>query len=126
MANSVPIRSAAASALALAALALPGCAARDPHNAVARAEVGAVAGATLGAGLGAAIAINPALGAAIGVGAGALGGAIAGVMMSEPPIVYGPVPPRDTAVAPGFYDTWPPGYSTPPIGSRVPPPPRPG
>jgi hypothetical protein len=110
-----------------AALALPGCRATDPHNVPARAAVGTVVGATLGAGIGAAFAINPGLGAVMGVGIGALSGTIAGAMMSEPRISYGPVPARDIEAVPGFYDTWPPGYASPPIGREAPPPPpRPG
>jgi hypothetical protein len=106
-----------------AAVALAGCVAVDPQDAVRRAAAGTVLGATLGAGAGAAFAINPVIGASFGAAGGAAVGAVAGVITAQPAVEYGPVPPHDTAVAPGFYDTWPPGYTAPPIGVGTPPPP---
>lgn len=96
----------------------------DPYQ---RALAGAAMGSALGTGLGASFAINPAIGAVVGAESGAALGAAAGVITTAPPPVYRPIPPAaDTAFVPGFYDTWPPGYHPPPIGSETPrPPPRP-
>ena len=106
-------------------LSLPGCI--NPDDMVQRAVAGGALGAGLGAGIGATFAINPGLGAGIGAASGAVLGATAGAITTEPAVVYGPIPVRDTAAAPGFYDEWPPGYQMLPLGAAAPPPlPHPG
>jgi len=97
----------------------------DPEEAAERALVGAALGAALGTGLGVSFAINPAIGAVIGVESGAAIGAAIGVMTAQPLPSYAPIAVPKEAVIPGFYDTWPPGYHPPAIGSQTPPP-RPG
>jgi len=95
----------------------------DPEEMAERALIGGVLGAALGTGLGATFAINPGLGAVIGVEAGAAIGAAIGAATTPPLPSYAPVAIPAAAVIPGFYDTWPPGYGTPPAASQVPPPP---
>ncbi len=98
----------------------------DPEDAADRALVGSVLGTALGTGLGAAFAINPGIGAVVGAETGATLGAVAGAMTAQPLPGYAPIAVPTAAVIPGFYDTWPPGFHPPPIGSQTPPPPRPG
>ena len=95
----------------------------DPQEAGERAIIGAALGTALGTGLGASFSINPAIGVVFGSKAGAELGALAGIMTAQPLPDYAPIPVPAAAVIPGFYDTWPPGYHPPPIGSQVPPPP---
>jgi hypothetical protein len=101
----------------------------DPQDAAARAVEGAVLGATLGAAVGSIFSINPGIGATVGTEAGGALGAAVGIATAEPMPSYTPipVPVPVTAVIPSYYDTWPPGYISPPIGTNAPPPPaRPG
>ena len=98
----------------------------DPQDAAGRAVEGAVLGATLGAGVGAAFAINPGLGAIWGTEIGGALGAAVGIATAEPLPIYKPISVPAAAAIPEFYDTWPPGYGTPPTGTRAPPPPRRG
>ena len=93
----------------------------DPEDAADRAVIGAVLGAALGTGLGATVAINPAVGAVIGVEVGAGIGAAIGVLTAQPLPSYGAVVVPEGP--PGYYDTWPPGYTSPPISAGAPPPP---
>ena len=95
----------------------------DPQEAAERAIVGAAAGTALGTGLGASFAINPAIGAVVGAETGAALGAAVGVATTQPLPDYKPIAVPAEAVIPGFYDTWPPGYHSPPVVSRTPPPP---
>jgi hypothetical protein len=97
----------------------------DPQDAAERAIVGGVVGTALGTGLGASVAINPAIGAAIGAEAGAALGAVIGAATAQPLPDYAPIAVPTAAVIPGFYDTWPPGYSQPAVDAQTPPP-RPG
>ena len=101
---------------AVVATGLSGCApyAIDPEQASERALTGAVLGAALGTGIGAITAIDPALGVVIGVKSGAAAGAAIGVMTTPPIPEYQPIPIPASAVIPGFYDDWPPGYYRPP------------
>ncbi len=96
----------------------------DPEQAAERALIGGVVGGMLGAGVGAiAASFNPAFGAAVGAPAGAaIGGAI-GVATTPPLPGYTPIAVPMAPVIPAFYDTWPPGYRSPPAGTQVPPPP---
>ena len=113
------------SAAALMA-AVSACVPSDVQDPYQRAVVGAALGAALGTGVGATFAINPGVGSVVGAETGAALGAVAGAITAEPPPSYGSIPPGDAAFIPGFYDTWPPGYHPPPIGSETPrPPPRP-
>jgi len=95
----------------------------DPQEAAERAVEGAAIGAALGTGLGAAFSINPAIGAVVGVETGAALGAVVGAATTQPLPDYTPIAVPANAVIPGFYDSWSPGYHTPPLGSRTPPPP---
>jgi outer membrane lipoprotein SlyB len=95
----------------------------DQQDAADRAAVGSVVGATLGAGLGAAFALDPGLGATVGVEVGGPVGAIVGAATAQPLPDYQPIPVPTAAVIPDFYDTWPPGYDRPPVGTAAPPPP---
>jgi hypothetical protein len=94
----------------------------DPQDAAGRAVEGAVLGATLGAGLGAVFAINPGLGATLGTEIGGGLGAAVGIATAEPLPSYAPITIPASSLIPGFYDSWPPGYIAPPIGSLAPPP----
>ena len=94
----------------------------DAEDMAERAVVGAALGTALGTGLGAVFAINPAIGAVVGAEAGAALGAAVGVATAQPLPSYAPITLPSAAVIPGFYDTWPPGYRPPPIGSQTPPP----
>ncbi|MBV9862256.1 MAG: hypothetical protein JO267_08925 [Alphaproteobacteria bacterium] len=106
-------------------VSLAGCI--NPDDMAQRAVAGGALGAGLGAGLGATFAINPALGASFGAATGGVLGAAAGAITTEPAVEYGPIPVRDTAARPSFYDEWPPGYQLLPLGAAAPPPlPRPG
>ena len=106
---------------------LSACVPSDVEDPYQRALVGATLGSALGTGLGATFAINPGIGAVAGAESGAALGAAAGLITTQPPPVYRPIPPAaEEAFVPGFYDTWPPGYHPPPVGSETPrPPPRP-
>jgi len=95
----------------------------DPEQAAERTVEGAAIGAALGASLGAIVAINPAAGALIGTEIGAPLGAAVGYATTPPIPDYKPIVVPASAVMPGFYDRWPPGYHAPPLGSGVPPPP---
>ena len=95
----------------------------DPEEAAERAIVGSVLGSALGTGIGAVFAINPAIGAVVGAGSGAAIGAAIGVATAQPLPDYAAIAVPSTAVIPGFYDTWPPGYRPPPVTSQTPPPP---
>jgi uncharacterized membrane protein len=94
----------------------------DPQEAAERAIIGAAAGAALGTGFGAIVSINPGLGAVIGAESGAAVGAAIGIATAQPIPDYTPIALPTVPVIPGFYDTWPPGYHQPPIGSQTPPP----
>jgi len=94
----------------------------DPQEAAERAVEGAAIGAGLGTALGAAFSINPAIGAVVGVETGATLGAVVGAATAQPLPDYTPITIPAKAVIPGFYDTWPPGYHPPPVGSETPPP----
>jgi hypothetical protein len=96
----------------------------DPEQAAERGVIGGLVGGILGAGVGAiAAAGNPAFGAAIGGPAGAVIGGAIGVATTPPLPSYAPIAVPTMPVIPGFYDTWPPGYRSPPLGTQVPPPP---
>jgi len=95
----------------------------DPEDAAERAAAGAVLGAALGTGLGATFAINPGLGSVIGVEAGAGVGAAIGAITAAPTPDYHPVAVPATAVIPGFYDGWAPGYHSLPGNPETQPPP---
>ena len=105
---------------------LSACVPSDVQDRYQRAVVGAALGTALGTGLGATFAINPGIGAVVGAEAGAALGAAAGVLTAEPVPTYEPIPVPAAAI-PGFYDTWPPGYEGPALGTEAPrPPPRAG
>ena len=74
------------------------------------------------AGLGAIFAINPGLGATLGTEIGGGLGAAVGIATAEPLPSYAPITIPASSLIPGFYDSWPPGYIAPPIGSLAPPP----
>ncbi|MGE3783027.1 MAG: hypothetical protein AB7H71_09825 [Alphaproteobacteria bacterium] len=96
----------------------------DPEQAAERALVGGVVGGLLGAGVGAAAAsFNPPFGAWVGGAAGVALGTAIGVATTPPLPDYTPVAVPASPEIPRFYDTWPPGYRSPPAGTRVPPPP---
>jgi hypothetical protein len=95
----------------------------DPQEAAERAVAGAAAGALIGAGLGATVAIDAGLGSVIGAEVGAPLGAAIGIATTTPLPDYKPIPVPVSAVIPGYYDRWPPGYHAPPLGSWTPPPP---
>jgi hypothetical protein len=96
----------------------------DPEEAAERALVGGVVGGLLGAGVGAAAAaFNPPFGAVVGGAAGAAVGGAVGVATTPPLPGYTPISAPVAPVIPQFYDTWPPGYRSPPAGTQVPPPP---
>ena len=97
----------------------------DPQDAAERALVGGIVGSALGTGLGAIASINPAIGVEIGAPAGALLGAAIGAATAQPLPDYAPIAVPTTAVIPGFYDTWPPGFNQPAVDAQTPPP-RPG
>jgi len=97
----------------------------DPQDAAERALIGSVLGSALGTGLGAVFAINPAVGAVVGAESGAVIGAAVGAAAAQPLPSYAPIAVPSTALIPDFYDTWAPGYRTPPVASQTPPP-RPG
>jgi uncharacterized membrane protein len=97
----------------------------DPEDAAERSLTGAVAGAVLGTGIGAISSINPAIGSVVGAEAGATVGAGIGYLTAQPIPDYAPIAVPESAVIPGFYDTWPPGNRAPTVGTQVPPP-RPG
>ena len=46
-----------------------------------------------------------------------------GAATMQPLPDYTPIAVPANEVIPGFYDSWSPGYHTPPLGSRTPPPP---
>jgi hypothetical protein len=94
----------------------------DPQEVAERAVEGAALGAGLGTALGATFSINPAIGAVVGAETGATLGAVVGAATTHPLPDYTPVTVPAKAVIPGFYDTWPPGYHPPPVGSETPPP----
>jgi hypothetical protein len=95
----------------------------DPEEAAERAFVGGMVGGMLGAGFAATASANPAFGAIIGGPAGAAIGTVVGVATTPPLPSYTPIAVPAAPVIPGFYDTWPPGYSAPPARAQVPPPP---
>jgi hypothetical protein len=95
----------------------------DAQQAAERAVEGAAIGAALGAGIGTTVGINPGLGAVVGVEIGAPLGAAIGVATTPPLPDYKPIAVPASAVIPGYYDRWPPGYHPPPLGSWTPPPP---
>lgn len=95
----------------------------DPEEASERAFVGGMVGGMLGAGVAATTFANPALGAIIGGPAGAAIGAAVGIATTRPLPSYAPIAVPAAPVIPEFYDTWPPRYSTPPVGAQVAPPP---
>jgi hypothetical protein len=95
----------------------------DEQEAAERAVEGAAVGAALGASVGATVAINPGLGALVGTEIGAPLGAAIGVATTPPLPDYKPIAVPASAVIPGYYDRWPPGYHAPPLGSWTPPPP---
>ncbi len=95
----------------------------DPQEAADRALVGSVLGTALGTGIGATFAINPGIGAVVGAETGATLGAAVGVLTAQPLPAYKAIPVSKTAVIPGFYDTWPPGFHPPAAASETPPPP---
>jgi hypothetical protein len=95
----------------------------SPEEIAERAFVGGFVGGTLGAGFAAMASANPAFGAIIGGPAGAAIGAVVGIATTPPLPSYAPIAVPAAPVIPTFYDTWPPGYRSPPIGAQVPPPP---
>ena len=95
----------------------------DPEEAAERAFIGGMVGGMLGAGVAATASANPAFGAIIGGPAGAAIGAVVGIATTRPLPSYTPIAVPAAPVIPGFYDTWPPGYSAPPAAAQVPPPP---
>jgi hypothetical protein len=95
----------------------------DPQDAAERALVGGALGTALGTGLGASFAINPGIGVIIGAESGAALGAAIGAATAQPIPDYTPIAVPKSAVIPGFYDSWPPGYSPPPTAAQAPPPP---
>jgi hypothetical protein len=95
----------------------------DPVDAGERAIVGAALGTALGTGIVASFAINPAIGAVVGAESGATVGAAIGAATAQPLPDYAAIAIPASAIIPGFYDTWPPGYHPPPIVSQTPPPP---
>jgi hypothetical protein len=95
----------------------------DPEEMAERAVIGGLLGGMLGAGVGAIASPNPAIGAMIGGPAGAVLGSAIGIATTPPLPGYTPIAVPAAPIIPGFYDTWPPGYSSPPIGAQVPPPP---
>jgi hypothetical protein len=97
----------------------------DPGEAAERAFDGAILGGMMGAATGAMASVNPAFGAIIGGPAGAAIGAVVGVATTPPLPSYAPIAVSSLPVVPEFYDTWPPGSRSPPIGTQVPPPPPP-
>jgi hypothetical protein len=94
-----------------------------PEEVAERAVVGGLVGAMLGAGVGATASPNPAIGAIVGGPTGAVLGAIVGMATTRPLPSYALIAVPTEPVIPEFYDTWPPGYRSPPVGTRVPPPP---
>jgi hypothetical protein len=95
----------------------------DPEEVAERAFLGGILGGMLGAGFAATASANPAFGAIIGGPAGAAIGTVVGVATTRPLPSYTPVAVPAAPVIPGFYDTWPPGYRSPPTAAQVPPPP---
>jgi hypothetical protein len=94
----------------------------DPEDAAERALTGAVVGTALGTGIGSVFSINPAIGAVVGAESGATLGAGVGALTAQPIPDYAPIVVPQSAVIPGFYDTWPPGNRAPSTGTQVPPP----
>ena len=118
------LRASAAWAAGMA-LCVSGCI--DSSNLAERTAAGALLGAGLGAAVGATFAVNPGMGALIGTVGGGIAGAATAVLTADPAPSYGPIPARDTAGVPGFYDSWPPFYHLLPVGAETPPPlPHPG
>ncbi len=113
---------AAAMALCLGACVETGSARLDPEVAAERGAIGGLLGGLRGPGIGSAVAIDSAVGATIGGPAGFAAGAIIGIATADPLPSYGPVALPGDALVPGFYDSWPPGYYAPALGSRTPPP----
>jgi hypothetical protein len=95
----------------------------DPEEAAERAFTGGLLGGMLGAGVAATASANPAFGAIIGGPAGAAIGTVIGVATTPPLPSYTPIAVSSVPVIPEFYDTWPPGYGSPPAGAQLPPPP---
>jgi hypothetical protein len=95
----------------------------DPEEVAARAFTGGMVGGMLGAGFAAMASANPAFGAIIGGPAGAAIGSVVGIATTPPLPSYAPIAVSAAPLIPEFYDTWPPGYRSPPTGARVPPPP---
>ena len=95
----------------------------DTQEAAERSLEGAALGAALGTSMGAMFAINPGVGALFGTAVGAPLGAAVGYATTPPLPDYKPIVVPASAVIPGYYDHWPPGYHAPPLGSITPPPP---
>lgn len=95
----------------------------DPEEMAERAVIGGLVGGMLGASVGAIASFNPAFGAMIGGPAGAVLGSAVGIATTPPMPGYAPIAAPARPVIPGFYDNWPPGFYSPPIGIQVPPPP---
>lgn len=104
-------------------VAIPELARAAPEEVAERALVGGALGAMIGAGLGAITTANPAFGALLGGSTGAAIGTVIGVATTPPLPGYTPIAVPARPVIPGFYDTWPPGYSSPPNGVQIPAPP---
>lgn len=95
----------------------------DPEELAERSVIGGASGGMLGAGLAAIAAVDAGFGAMIGGPAGAVLGAAVGIATVRPLPSYASIPVPAEPVIPEFYDTWPPGYRSPPAGAQVPPPP---
>jgi hypothetical protein len=103
-------------------VAIPEFVRAAPEEVAERAFVGGALGAMLGAGLGAITTANPAFGALLGGSTGAAIGTVIGIATTPPLPGYTPIAVPARPVIPGFYDAWPPGYSSPPNGVQAPPP----
>jgi hypothetical protein len=118
------MRRAAVGVLAIALMgAVSACVPSDVQDPYQRTLAGATLGALFGASVGSIVAIDSGIGAVIGTGAGGLVGAAAGLATVEPKPTYAPIQAPTAQIIPGFYDTWPPGYYPPTLGSEVAPPP---
>jgi hypothetical protein len=121
--NTVEVARVQVDTVGITPVAVPEFIRADPEEVAERAFIGGALGAMLGAGIGATASANPAFGAIIGGPAGAAIGTVVGIATIRPLPSYAPIAVPAAPVIPGFYDTWPPGYRSPPIRAQVPPPP---